>query len=57
MALYIVRLGDALKADETHTEKDILGFLQVLDCRRYEVGLIPNNPESYKATSRQKISN
>ena len=40
----------------TVAEKHILGFLEVLDRRRYEVGLIPNNPESYKATSRQKIS-
>ena len=41
----------------TVAEKDVLGFLEVLDRRRYEVGLIPNNPESYKATSRQKINN
>lgn len=41
----------------TVAEEDVLGFLEVLDRRRYEVGLIPNNPESYKATSRQKINN
>ena len=41
----------------TVAEKHILGFLEVLDRRRYEVGLIPNNLESYKAASRQKIGN
>ena len=41
----------------TVAEKHILGFLEVLDRRRYEVGLIPNNLESYRAASRQKIGN
>ncbi len=38
-------------------EKNIVGFLEVLDRRRYEVELVPNSPESYKASSRSKLSN
>ena len=37
------------------TEEQVLGFLEVLDRRRYEIGLIPNDSESYKASRRQKI--
>lgn len=32
-----------------------LGFLEVLDRRRYQVELVPGNPERYRATSRKKL--
>lgn len=32
-----------------------LGFLEVLDRRRYELELVKNSPERYRASSRQKI--
>ena len=38
-------------------EKNIMGFLEVLDRRRYEVELVPQSPESYKASSRSRLSN
>ena len=34
----------------------IMGFLEVLDRRRYEIGLVADTPEQFKAASRQKIS-
>ena len=40
----------------TVSEGDILGFLEVLDRRRYLDELDPNAPEPYRATSRQKIA-
>ena len=36
-------------------EKHIMGFLGILDRRRYRVELIQNTPELYKAASRQKL--
>ena len=39
----------------TVTEKHIMGFLEVLDRRRYVDELDPKTPESYRAASRQKI--
>ena len=33
-----------------------MGFLEVLDRRRYEVSLVKENPEQYRAASRRKIS-
>ena len=39
----------------TINEKHILGFLEVLDRRRYVDELDPNTPESYRAASREKI--
>ena len=51
-----------VKIDETEgmmtvDEKDIMGFLEVLDRRRYEVELVSGSPESYKASSRSKLGN
>lgn len=36
-------------------EKHIMGFLEILDRRRYGVELIQDTPEFYKAASRQKL--
>ena len=36
--------------------QDIMGFLEILDRRRYNVNLIANHPEQFRAVSRQKIS-
>ena len=33
----------------------IMGFLEVLDRRRYQVELVPDAPEQFKATSRRRI--
>ena len=35
--------------------RNAMGFLEVLDRRRYEVTLIPNNPEKYRAPSRTRL--
>ncbi len=35
--------------------RDVMGFLEVLDRRRYRVDLIRDVPEYYRATSRQKV--
>ena len=32
-----------------------MGLLEVLDRRRYELGLVPTTPERYRASSRTKI--
>jgi hypothetical protein len=32
-----------------------MGFLEVLDRRRYEINLVKNSPERYRAASRKKI--
>ena len=36
-------------------DRDVMGFLEVLDRRRYRVDLVRNVPEYYRATSRQKV--
>ena len=36
-------------------EKHVMGFLEVLDRRRYEIELVAETPEHYRATSRTKI--
>ena len=36
-------------------EKHIMGFLEILDRRRYGIELIQDSPEFYKAASRQKL--
>ena len=36
-------------------EKNIMGFLQVLDRRRYQIELVPNDPENFIASSRDKL--
>ena len=33
----------------------IMLFLEVIDRRRYEIGLVPNTPEQYKASSRTRV--
>jgi hypothetical protein len=38
-------------------EDQIIGFLEVLDRRRYEVALIKNSPERFRAASRRKLAN
>jgi hypothetical protein len=35
----------------------VIGFLQVIDRRRYQVELVKGSPERYSAASRQKIAN
>lgn len=40
----------------TVDEPNIMGFLEVLDRRRYEVDLTDENPERYKALGRSKIN-
>lgn len=32
-----------------------MGFLEVLDRRRYEIELVANSPEQYRAASRSKL--
>ena len=36
-------------------ENQVRGFLEVLDRRRYEVSLVPQSPETFRATNRQRI--
>ena len=36
-------------------EGDVMGFLEVLDRRRYGIELVRERPEYYRATSRQKV--
>lgn len=38
-------------------EGHVMGFLEVLDRRRYEIGLVKDSPERYRAPSRQKLGN
>jgi hypothetical protein len=45
-------MGKLLVADD-----QVIGFLQVIDRRRYQVELVKGSPERYSAASRQKISN
>jgi len=44
------------KGKITVTAGHEMGFLEVLDRRRYEVTLVKENPERYRATSRRKLS-
>jgi len=34
---------------------EVLGFLEVLDRRRYRIDLVPGSPETYRAASRSKL--
>ena len=43
--------GGNVEVDEAH----LLGFLEVIDRRRYQIGLVPNTPEHYKASSRTRV--
>jgi len=47
----IDRNGDELVI----SERDIMGFLEVLDRRRYEVKLVADEPEQYRAPSRTRL--
>jgi len=40
----------------TVAEKHVMGFLEVLDRRRYEIELVANAPEQYRAASRSKLA-
>jgi len=51
-----VRLSES-KGKLTVADGHEMGFLEVLDRRRYEVSLIKEQPELYRAGSRKKISN
>lgn len=46
-----------IKGKLTVDDDHIIGFLEVLDRRRYEVKLMRNSPESFKAASRRKLNN
>ncbi len=35
---------------------EVLGFLEVLDRRRYRIDLVPGSPETYRAASRSKLA-
>ena len=37
-------------------DRDILGFLEVIDRRRYPIELVPSQPEQYRASSRSRLS-
>lgn len=47
----IVEDGEQISVDEGH----FMGFLEVLDRRRYEVRLVPEEPEQYRAPSRTRL--
>lgn len=40
----------------TVSERHVMGFLEVLDRRRYEINLIEDAPEQYRAASRSKLA-
>ena len=40
----------------TVSERSVLGFLEVLDRRRYEIQVVKDSAEQYKAASRKKIA-
>ncbi len=44
-----------VKGKITVEKKDIMGFLEVLDRRRYEVTLVKGSPERFRAPSRKKL--
>jgi hypothetical protein len=46
---------DEANGQITVTEKHVMGFLEVLDRRRYEIELVANTPEQYRAASRSKL--
>ncbi len=47
----IQEINGKVKVQEPH----VMGFLEVLDRRRYEVELVKDSPERFKAASRRKI--
>ena len=46
---------DASQSQIVVPKEKIIPFLEVMDRRRYEIGLVPNRPEQYKATSRTRV--
>ena len=44
--------GGVLSVDD----RDVLGFLEVIDRRRYPIELVPGQPEQYRASSRSRLS-
>jgi len=46
---------DEVDGQITVTEKHVMGFLEVLDRRRYEIELVADTPEQYRAASRSKL--
>lgn len=49
----IQEVNGKITVDESH----VMGFLEVLDRRRYEIELVKDAPERYRAPSRQKLGN
>ncbi len=49
----ITDANEKISVDESH----VMGFLEVLDRRRYEIELVKDSPERYRAPSRQKLRN
>jgi len=47
----VTEVDGKIRVQEGH----VLGFLEVVDRRRYEVELIRDSPEQFKASARQKI--
>ena len=47
----VVESDGRISVDDSH----VMGFLEVLDRRRYEIGLVPDSPEHFRAASRQQI--
>lgn len=46
----------ATRGDKLHVgDRHIMGFLEVLDRRRYEVELVAGKPEQFRALSRQRV--
>jgi len=52
-AVEVHETNGKIRVDEAH----IMGFLEVLDRRRYELELVAGSPERFRAASRQKIDN
>ena len=53
------QLGVEIKEENgkiTVENKNIMGFLEILDRRRYELELVEGEPEQFRAASRSKIS-
>ena len=46
---------ESVKGKLTVPEDHVLGFLEVLDRRRYEIELVNGSPERFKAASRSRL--
>ncbi|OPY48625.1 MAG: hypothetical protein A4E48_02654 [Methanosaeta sp. PtaU1.Bin060] len=61
LALEKLCISTGVKMDEVNgkiiiKEKDVMGFLEVLDRRRYNLELVKESAECFKATARKKIN-